>query len=116
MGNGLINGQAQKWKNNKTKENIWVYKQKNLTLKLFYVRIFVMSMLDKKKEKISALKLWLGIAVGALLAVIGFLATNLRQIEDWLIITGSFAIIALFNFAYLLNRKINRLIDDLEDL
>ena len=75
-----------------------------------------MSMKDVKKEKISALKLWLGIAVGALLAIIGFLATNLRQVEDWLILTGSFAIIALFNFAYMLNRKINRLIDELEDL
>lgn len=48
-----------------------------------------MSMLDKKKEKISVLKLWLGIAIGALLAIIGFLATNLRQVEDWLVVTGS---------------------------
>ena len=45
-----------------------------------------MSMLDKKKEKISVLKLWLGIAIGALLAIIGFLATNLRQVEDWLVV------------------------------
>ena len=75
-----------------------------------------MNMLDKKKEKISVLKLWLGIAIGALLAIIGFLATNLRQVEDWLVVTGSITIIALFIFAYLLNRKINKFINDLEDL
>ncbi len=75
-----------------------------------------MSMKDKKKEKIGVLKLWLGIAVGALLAIIGFLATNLRQVEDWLIVVGSITIAALFCFAFLLNRKINKLINELEDL
>lgn len=54
--------------------NLW----KDLSKKRYNT---AMSMKDKKKEKISVLKLWLGIAIGALLSIIGFLATNLRQVE-----------------------------------
>jgi membrane protein YdbS with pleckstrin-like domain len=75
-----------------------------------------MSMLDKKKEKISALKYWLGIFVAVFLAIGAYLATNLRQIDDWLVLTGSLSLVGLFAAIVIVNHRISKHIDDLEDL
>ena len=75
-----------------------------------------MSMLDKKKERIGVLKLWLGIVAGALLAIIGYLATNFRHLESWLIFAGSLAIVFLLVLIFLITQNLNKKIDELEDL
>lgn len=76
----------------------------------------VMSMLDKKNKQIDMLKYWLGILVAVFLAIGAYLATNLKELGDWLILTGSLSLIGLFISIIFVNQRINRHIDDLEDL
>lgn len=50
------------------------------------------------------------------LAIGVYLATNLKELSDWLILTGSLSSVGLFVDIIFLNQRINRHIDDLEDL
>lgn len=50
------------------------------------------------------------------LAIGAYLATNLKELGDWLILTGSLSLIGLFISIIFVNQRINRHIDDLEDL
>lgn len=75
-----------------------------------------MSMLDKKNKQIDMLKYWLGMLVAVFLAIGAYLATNLKELSDWLILTGSLSLVGLFVDIIFPNQRINRHIDDLEDL
>ena len=46
-----------------------------------------MSMKDKKNKQIDMLKYWLSILVAVFLAIGACLATNLKELSDWLILT-----------------------------
>ncbi len=75
-----------------------------------------MSMLDKKNKQIDMLKYWLGILVAVFLAIGAYLVTNFRALEDWIILTSSLSLVGLFVAIIFVNQRINRHIDDLEDL
>ena len=75
-----------------------------------------MSMKDKKNKQIDMLRYWLSILVAVFLAIGAYLATNLKELSDWLILTGSLSLVGLFVNIIFLNQRINRHIDDLEDL
>ena len=75
-----------------------------------------MSMKDKKNKQIDMLKYWLSILVAVFLAIGAYLATNLKELSDWLILTGSLSLVGLFVNIIFLNQRINKHIDDLEDL
>lgn len=75
-----------------------------------------MSMKDKKNKQIDMLKYWLSILVAVFLAIGACLATNLKELSDWLILTGSLSLVGLFVNIIFLNQRINKHIDDLEDL
>ncbi|MCX2716735.1 hypothetical protein OQH61_03180 [Helicobacter sp. MIT 21-1697] len=75
-----------------------------------------MSKLDKEKEKIGILKFWLGIVVATFLAIGGWLATNIHKTESLLLVCGSLSLIGLFIAGFLLNKRINKHINNLEDL
>ena len=73
-------------------------------------------MLDKKNKQIDMLKYWLGILVAVFLAIGAYLVTNFRALEDWIILTSSLSLVGLFVAIIFVNQRINRHIDDLEDL
>lgn len=75
-----------------------------------------MSMKDKKNKQIDMLKYWLSILVAVFLAIGAYLATNLKELSDWLILTGILSLVGLFVNIIFLNQRINKHIDDLEDL
>ena len=54
-----------------------------------------MSELDKLKETITQLRLWLGIAVVTDISLIGWVASSYGQAKDLLIILASLAIVIL---------------------
>lgn len=75
-----------------------------------------MGKVDKEKEKIGILKFWLGIVVATFLAIAGWLATNLERAQTFLLLCGSLSLFGLFIAGFLLNKRINRHINNLEDL
>ena len=75
-----------------------------------------MSMKDKKNKQIEMLKYWLGILVAIFLGIGAYLASNLKELGDWLILTGSLSLVGLLISIIFINQRINRHIDDLEDL
>ncbi len=75
-----------------------------------------MSMRDKKNKQIEMLKYWLGILVAVFLGIGAYLASNLKELSDWLILTGSLSLVGLPISIIFINQRINRHIDDLEDL
>ena len=87
-----------------------------MTLKLFYVRIFVMSKKDEKNAQIGMWKYWLGIAVASFLAICSYLVTQIKVLDSWLILVGCFAIMGLFVAIVFITLRINKHIRDLRDL
>ena len=75
-----------------------------------------MSELDKLKETITQLRLWLGIAVVTDISLIGWVAANYGQAKNLLIILASLAIVILTGMVVVFNRKIEAAIERLGDL
>ena len=75
-----------------------------------------MSELDKLKETITQLRLWLGIFVVTDISLIGWMAANYGQAKNLLIILASLAIIILTGMVIIFNRKIEAAIERLGDL
>ena len=75
-----------------------------------------MSELDKLKETITQLRLWLGIAVVTDISLIGWVASNYGQAKNLLIILASLAIVILAGTIAIFNRKIEAAIERLGDL
>ncbi len=75
-----------------------------------------MSELDKLKETITQLRLWLGIAVVTDISLIGWAAANYGPAKNLLIILASNLIIVLTVFTSDFNKKIRVAIKSLRDL
>lgn len=75
-----------------------------------------MSMFEKKNKQIDMLKYWLSILVLTFLGIGAYLVTNIKNVDDWLIVVSCFSLIGLFVAVVLITQRINKLIDDLEDL
>lgn len=75
-----------------------------------------MGKLDKAKEKIGILKFWLGLIIATLLAIIGYCITNYEKINFYLLILSILSAAFLAIIALLISNKINKKIDELEDL
>lgn len=75
-----------------------------------------MGKIDKIKEKINLLKFWLGIFVATFLAIIGWGVTNYAKTESWLLALSILSIILLSVLILIVSKRINKKINDLEDL
>ncbi len=75
-----------------------------------------MSELDKLKETITQLRLWLGIAVVTDISLIGWFVSNLGSEKTLLLISAGLAIIGLAGAIVVFNRKIEASIERLGDL
>lgn len=75
-----------------------------------------MSKKDKVKEKIIGLRFWLGIVVATLLAIIGWVVTNYQKAEFWLVIFAFLTAMFLVVLAMAFMIKIDKKVDELEDL
>lgn len=75
-----------------------------------------MSMLDRKNGKISMLKYWLSIVVASFLGIGAYLVTHIKELSDWLVCVGCLSLAGLFTAIIILNKRINKHIDDLKDL
>lgn len=75
-----------------------------------------MSALDEKKSQIGIWKYWLSVVVATALVIGAYLVKNIRILEDWLILVGSFTIIGLFVAGVFITIRINKHIRDLRDL
>ena len=75
-----------------------------------------MSKKDKVKEKIIGLRFWLGIVVATLLAIIGWVVTNYQKAEFWLVVFAFLTAMFLVVLAMAFVIKIDKKVDELEDL
>jgi membrane protein YdbS with pleckstrin-like domain len=75
-----------------------------------------MSQLDKVKEKIAQLKYWLGVLLGAFVALSTWLFNNIKTADLWqtVIVCMLLSIFAIFIFK--LNAKMTSQIERLEDI
>ena len=75
-----------------------------------------MSKLDLAKEQIAYLKLWLGILVASFVSLLGWLMSNFQSVQDRLSFAALSVLIALGASGYVLHKKIESKINELEDL
>lgn len=75
-----------------------------------------MSQLDGIKERINLLKYWIGIVIGVLLAVSAFLFNNVDTLSEWKILASAVLIVLCIGVIIMLNNKLIKRIDALEDL
>ncbi len=75
-----------------------------------------MSQLDGIKERINLLKYWIGIVIGVLLAVSAFLLNNVDTLSEWKILASAVLIVLCIGVIIMLNNKLIKRIDALEDL
>lgn len=75
-----------------------------------------MSKKDKVKEKIIGLRFWLGIVIATLLAIIGWVVTNYQKAEFWLVVFAFLTAMFLVVLAMAFSIKIDKKVDELEDL
>ncbi len=75
-----------------------------------------MSALDKAKERLSYFKFWLGVMIATFISVGGWLINNIQSDKYFLISLGIIIEVVMIVVVYYLNRFINKMIDDLEEL
>ncbi len=75
-----------------------------------------MSQLDRVKERINLLKYWIGIVIGVLLAVSAWLFNNADNLPQWKLIAAALLIVSCVGMIVILNNKLIKRIDTLEDL
>jgi type II secretory pathway component PulF len=75
-----------------------------------------MSQLDVIKERINLLKYWIGIVIGVLLAVSAWLFNNVDTLPEWKLIASAVLIVSCIGVILMLNNKLIKRIDALEDL
>ena len=76
----------------------------------------MMSQLDVIKEKINLLKYWMGILIGILIAVSAWLFNNAENLPNWKLWASALLISACVMMILVLNKKLLKRIDTLEDL
>jgi uncharacterized membrane protein YdjX (TVP38/TMEM64 family) len=75
-----------------------------------------MSQLDKIKEKIGQLKYWLGVLLGAFVALSTWLFNNIKSADSWQIVIVSILLSVFAIFIFKLNAKMTTQIERLEDV
>lgn len=75
-----------------------------------------MSKLDVAKEQIAYLKLWLGILVATTVSLTGWLLSNFPSVGAALGLASVMALLAFGALGLVLHKKIERKINELEDL
>jgi len=75
-----------------------------------------MSKLDRTREQIAYLKLWLGMLVAALISLTGWLISNFQTVH-WLLVFAAVIALSILGFAgYSMHRRIEEKIASLEEL
>ena len=72
-----------------------------------------MPKLDEAKENLISLRFWLGVIVANFLAVIGWVVTNYKDADDFLLFCASCYLCFLFVFFVRINQKINKTIKEI---
>jgi len=75
-----------------------------------------MTKIDRVKERVAYLKVWLGIFVVTIISLIGWLVSNYATAKVLLVVLDSVAILILAVAILLTHKEINRRIDELENL
>ena len=75
-----------------------------------------MSKLDRAKEQLAYLKLWLGILVATVISLTGWLISNFQTVHPVLVFAAVFALCILGYAGYRIHRRIEEKISLLEEL
>ena len=75
-----------------------------------------MSRLDKAKEQLAYLKFWLGVMVVTDISLVGWLVSNAGEAAAHRILGALVAVIVITASGFAVHRRIERLIEALEDL
>jgi hypothetical protein len=75
-----------------------------------------MSKLDRAKEQIAYLKLWLGILVAAVVSLAGWLISNFQSVHWLLAVSTTLALILICYAGYGMHSQIEEKINLLEEL
>ena len=75
-----------------------------------------MSKKDKINQKINYLKFWLGICMALIISCGGWLISNIQNIKNLKFLIGVAFIIYIIILAIKFHKKIEKLMDELEDL
>lgn len=73
-----------------------------------------MARIDKLKEQLGVLKVWLGIVVASMFGIIGWIVINFGEVSLLKIVLAIFAIIPLFIALMVINDNINEKLDQIE--
>jgi|APLak6261667474_1056061.scaffolds.fasta_scaffold26094_1 hypothetical protein len=75
-----------------------------------------MSKLDRAKEQIAYLKLWLGILVATIISLTGWLISNFQSVH-WLLVFAAVLALSIIGFAgYSIHKRIEEKIALIEEL
>jgi uncharacterized membrane protein YfcA len=75
-----------------------------------------MSKLDRAKEQIAYLKLWLGILVATVISLTGWLISNFQSVNWLLVVATGLALFIIGYAGYSIHRRIEEKIALLEEL
>ena len=75
-----------------------------------------MSKLDRAKEQIAYLKLWLGILIATIISLTGWLISNFQQVHRSLILAAILSLLMISLGGYRIHRRIEEKITSLEEL
>ena len=75
-----------------------------------------MSKLDEAKERLMTLRFWLGIIVGLMISLGGWLLNNYETAKAFILILSGLGMIALCFALVLVNRKIEKKYKDIREL
>ncbi len=75
-----------------------------------------MSKLDRSKEQIAYLKLWLGVLIITAVSLMGWLITHFDTENHFLIFSAVTALVSIFVGCWVLHNKIEHKITQLEDM
>lgn len=75
-----------------------------------------MSRLDKAKEQLAYLKFWLGVMVVTDISLVGWLVSNAGEAAAHRILGALVAVVVITASGFAVHRRIERLIEGLEDL
>jgi hypothetical protein len=87
-----------------------------LLLQFRHEREPAMSELDKLKEKIAYLKVWLGVSLVTDISLLGWLASHAQEPINLLLLVGFSAMVVVSVFVLALHRRIERNLKKLRDL
>ena len=75
-----------------------------------------MSRLDKAKEQIAYLRFWLGVMVVTDISLVGWLVSSAGSAPMHRVVGALAAVVVITASGFIVHRRVERLIDTLEDL